>query len=313
MSQPPKIIAIVGPTAVGKSRLAMELGRELDAAIISADSRQVYRYMDIGTDKASLEERALVPHYMLDLIEPDDSYSAQRFQSEGGAVLIRLAAQNRIALVVGGTGFYIRALLDGLALPRVVPNHALRKRLRSEALAAGPSSLHARLALVDSVSAARIHANNLPRIIRALEIVEATGGPVKAVPGNAVNALYVGLRMERSKLRARADERIRRQVSGGLIEETRMLLDMGYEPEGTSLSGFGYRQMIEYLRAEISLERAVNDYAMATHRYIRRQITWFSADSRIEWFDAAGDYQEKVRRRALEWVHSDDERPVGEV
>jgi tRNA dimethylallyltransferase len=300
----PKIIAIVGPTAVGKSRLAMALARELDVAILSADSRQVYRYMDIGTDKPSAEERGLVPHYMLDLIEPNETYSARRFQSEGGAVLRRVGAQKRTVLVVGGTGFYIRALLDGLELPRVAPNRTLRERLRSEAERAGSSSLHAKLAELDPDSARRIHPNNLPRIIRALEVVETTGAPVEAARGSSLKALYVGLWMERNLIRTRADERIQRQVSSGLIEETRMLLDMGYDPHGPALSGFGYRQMIEYLQDQTTLEEAVHDYSMATRRYIRRQMTWFSADERIEWFDAVGGYPEKVFRRVVDWVRA---------
>jgi len=203
-----RVVAIVGPTAVGKSAVAMSLAKRLGAAIVSADSRQVYRYMDIGTAKASREERAEVAHYMLDLVTPDETYSARRFQVEGRAVLARLAAQGRIALVVGGTGFYVRALLDGPALPRVAPNPSLRAHLRDEAERAGAAALYARLAALDPVSAARMHPNNLPRVIRALEIVESTGQPVAALGGHAIPALYVGVRMDRVELRRRAGRRI---------------------------------------------------------------------------------------------------------
>jgi len=300
----PRIVAIVGPTAIGKSAVALELARELNAAIVSADSRQVYRFMDVGTAKPTVEERTAVRHYMLDLATPNETYSAQRFQAEGRAVLRRLAAQGRIALVVGGTGFYVRALLDGMVLPRVAPDSALRTRLRLEAERDGTLALHRRLAGIDPSSAERIHPNNLPRLIRALEINEVGGVPVPAAASRPIPALYVGLRMEREQLRRRAMARVRSQVAGGLVEETRLLLEMGYDPSGPALSGLGYRQMIDYLQGKCPLEDAIRDYVLATTRYIRRQMTWFNADDGVRWLDADDEPLNAIRQLIEQYLAS---------
>jgi tRNA dimethylallyltransferase len=285
--QVPRIVVLVGPTAVGKSRLAMTLAEEFDAEIISADSRQVYRYMDIGTAKPSGEERARIKHHMIDLVEPNDTYSARRFTEEGTRVLAAIANRGKLALVVGGTGFYIRGLLDGMSIPRVSPNAELRIRLRDEAAAHGPEVLHARLAGRDPVSAARIHPNNLPRLVRALEIVEQLGTPVPtALPTAALPALFLGLTMERSDMYTAADIRVRAQVDAGLLDEAHNLLSMGYPRECPALTGFGYREMIAFIDGRCDLPTAIAGYQGATRRYIRRQYTWFNADPRIQWLDA---------------------------
>ena len=282
----PSIVVLVGPTAVGKSALAMRLAPRFNADIVSADSRQVYRYMDIGTAKPSLAEQGSVRHYMLDLVEPDETYTAGSFKREGARVLRRIAAEGRLALIVGGTGFYLRALLDGLDLPAVAPDERLRQQLRAEAETQGPDALYARLRALDPRSADRIHPNNLPRVIRALEIVDALGGPVPS--GRAVQhrALYIGLTMDRAMLRAVADRRVLKQVEAGLVRETEILLAMGYSAEAPALSGFGYREMVRYLRGGLSLDEAIAAYQIATHQYIRRQMTWFRQDARIHWLDA---------------------------
>lgn len=299
----PPVIAIVGPTAVGKSRLALQLAPELGADIVSADSRQVYRYMDIGTAKATVEERAAVPHYMLDLVEPSETYSVQRFREEGLRVLRRVACDGHVAFVVGGTGYYIRALLDGLSVPRVPPDEELRRRLRSEAEADGAQRLHDRLASLDPSSATRIHANNVPRVIRALEILEHTGAPVEEQKSKAeIPALYIGVTTERTKLRAIADRRVLDQVRAGLVTETDYLLGMGYGADAPAMSGFGYRQMVTYLNGECTLQEAISSYQMATHQYIRRQFTWFRADRRVNWFDSLESPQIEVREVIERWL-----------
>jgi tRNA dimethylallyltransferase len=300
---PPRPVVIVGPTATGKSRLALELARELGGAIISADSRQIYRYMDIGTAKPSVAERAGVPHFMLDLVEPSETYTSQRFAQEGGRVLKRVMAQGAPPLVVGGTGYYIRALLDGLGAPEVKPDETLRADLREEAAAFGSERLHARLAALDPESAKRIHPRNLPRIIRALEIVEHLGKPVPHPrPSEPVDALYLGLAADRQRLKRLADERVDRQMAAGLLEETRLLLEMGYSPDAPGLRGFGYRQMIDVLFGRSSMDEAIERYKVLTHQYIRRQMTWFRRDTRIVWLDTEGDVLQTSRdliRRCL--------------
>lgn len=295
----PPVVAIVGPTAVGKSRLALVLASAFGGDIISADSRQVYRYMDIGTDKPSWEDRAAITHHLLDVVSPADGYSAQRFGDEGGRVLRRLAAERRPAFVVGGTGFYVRSLLDGRSLPSVPPDEAFRAALRAEANRGGPEILHRRLARVDPESAARIHPTNLPRVIRALEIVAKSGKPVPPqVHGPPVPALRLGIEMDRDQVRERADRRIVEQMEHGMLTETRLLLEMGYDPASPALQGFGYRQLVAYLEGRCSLDRAVGEYHTATHRFIRRQLTWFRADARILWLPAG----ENLERRAMDAI-----------
>lgn len=284
------VVVLVGPTAVGKSRLALQLAEVHGGIIVSADSRQVYRYMDVGTAKPSGEERARVPHAMIDLVQPGEPYSAQRYREEGARVLRAGARQGRPAFVTGGTGFYIRALLDGLALPGVPPDERFRAEMRAIAEREGAGALHARLLALDPASGQRIHPRNVPRIIRALEIVHHLGGPVPSEPAGDRNpALYLGLTMDRATLDGVADRRVLTQIEAGLVEEAAVLLEMGYDPTSVALSGFGYRETIAYLLGRCPLDAAIRDYQAATRRYIRRQLTWFRADSRIRWFDPRTD------------------------
>lgn len=299
------VVAVVGPTAVGKSALALWLTQQFGGEIVSADSRQVYRYMDIGTAKPSKADQALVPHRMIDLVEPSEVYTAALYRAEASRVLARLEAEGQPAFVVGGTGFYIRALLDGLSLPRVAPDPELRDRLRREAAREGSEALWRRLKHADPASAARIHPNNLPRTIRALEVLEKLGGPVPAEPpGPERNALYLGLTMDRTRLHAVADARVVAQVDAGLVEETRLLLAMGYEASSPALDGFAYRQMVAYLDGKMSLPEAILDYQSATRRYIRRQMTWFRADERIQWFESEPASWDQISALVASWLES---------
>jgi tRNA dimethylallyltransferase len=281
----------VGPTAVGKSRLAVELAARFRGDIVSVDSRQIYRYMDIGTAKPTRDERSQIPHYMLDVVAPDEQYSAQRFRQEGQQVLRRIASQGRVAFAAGGTGYYLKALLDGLAAPGVPPRPEMRAHLMEEAERLGPDVLHRRLAQVDPASAQRIHPHNLPRVIRALEIVNTVGGPVPPLEtSDKIPALYIGLMMERDLLRRAIDRRAVEQVRLGMVEETRLLCAMGYG-DAFSLQGLGYRQMKEYLQGRRSLLDAIREYQIATHQYARRQMTWFRQDDRIYWIQPEGQVE----------------------
>lgn len=293
LNWPPHIVVLAGPTAVGKSRLALQVAEEFGAEIVAADSRQVYRYMDIGTAKPSRSELVHVRHHMIDLIQPDERYSAHLYREEALRVLRGVAARERIAVVAGGTGFYLRALLDGMSVPAVPPNEALREELRELARSHGSQTLHGRLAERDPVSARRIHPHNLPRLVRALEIVEALGGPVPdGPPTDALPALRLGLTMDRSELHAAAHARILQQIECGMVDEARDLLAMGYASESVALSGLGYSEMVAHLEGRVSLDQAITDYGAATRRYIRRQYTWFNGDERMRWFNARSETRE---------------------
>lgn len=297
------IIALVGPTAVGKSALALRLADEFGGEIVTADSRQVYRYMDIGTAKPTAAERVLVSHRMIDLVEPSQIYTAELYRQEGQRVLARLQAEGRPAFVSGGTGFYIRTLLDGIQLPEVPPDPYFRAQLYAEAGREGPEALWQRLSDVDPRSAARIHPNNLPRTVRALEVIDRLRGTVPLPnAGKELPALYVGLRMERAKLHAIADARVLAQVDAGLVEETRLLLSMGYDRSLPALDGFGYRQMLAHLDGRMTLAEAITDYQAATRRYIRRQMTWFRADRRIHWLDAEESSPNQAASLVRSWL-----------
>jgi tRNA dimethylallyltransferase len=299
----PPVIVIVGPTAAGKSQLALQLAQAFNADIVSADSRQIYRYMDIGTAKPSRHEQEAVTHYMLDLVEPSDAYSAKRYGDEGRRALKKIAFERRVAFVVGGTGFYLRMLLEGLSVPPVPPDDQLRERLRREASEKGVGELHRRLQSLDPASAHRIHENNLPRIIRALEIVEVMGSPVpRTAAAERVPAYYIGLAVERDRLREIIDARVHNQVQSGLVEETEMLLSMGYSPSSPALAGFGYRQMVDYLMDRSSLDTAITEYQKATRHYARRQMTWFRQNRDITWIQDGASLFSHARELTRRWL-----------
>ena len=292
------LIALVGPTASGKTTLAMAIAERLldgmdfeGVEIISADSRQVFRLMDIATAKPSIEERARVPHHLLDMIWPSESYTLAEYQRDAQAAIAAIQARGRLPLLVGGTGLYIRAVVDGLAIPEVAPQPDLRDSLEAEAAAHGAASLIQRLALVDPVSASRIDPSNVRRLIRAIEVSLVTGRPFSEQQGSRptpyTTALILGLAMDRQALHARADQRIAEMMRNGLLEETRSLIERNYAWTLPSMSSLGYREMGAYLRGEMTLAEAVTRFEFATHAYIRRQITWFRPDFRIHWLDAS--------------------------
>ncbi len=297
----PPLIVIAGPTASGKTALALAIAERAPdlvglvgdegVEIVSADSRQVYRLMDIATAKPTEDERARVPHHLLDMIWPDESYTLAEYQRDAQAAIAAIQARNRLPLLVGGTGLYIRAVVDGLAIPEVPPQPELRAELEAEASAHGPAALVERLQHVDPDSAARIDPANVRRLVRALEVSLVTGKPFSTQQGSRptpyITALTLGLTMERGALHARADQRIAEMLRGGLVEETRALVERGYAWTLPSMSSLGYREIGAYLRGEMSLKEAEARFEYATHAYIRRQMTWFRADRRIHWLDAA--------------------------
>jgi len=292
------LIAIVGPTAVGKTALALRLAQGLPVEVVSADSRQVYRYMDIGTAKPTAQQRRHVRHHLIDVVDPDDTFTLAQYQELAYSAIDEVLSRNRIPLLVGGTGLYVRSVLEGLGIPRVPPDRGLRAQLEAEAEAQGPEVLHRRLRELDPEAAERIDARNVRRVIRALEVCIRTGKPisrlqVKSLPPYRI--LRVGLTLPRDQLYKRIDERVDRMIKSGLLDEVRSLIERGYGLDLPSMSGLGYRQMGMYLRGEVSLDEAVALVKRHTRRLVRRQANWFrSDDSRITWFDVSGPVYEAI-------------------
>lgn len=269
-----KLIVVAGPTAVGKTTYAIELARRLDGEIVSADSRQIYRQMDIGTAKPTPQEQAAVRHHVIDVVDPDESFTLAEYQAAAYAAIDDIFSRGKQPLLVGGTGLYIRAVVEGLRLPPVPPNPDLRRELEAQDGAA----LYARLLELDPAAAARIDPRNVRRMIRALEVCLGTGRRFSEL-GQACPPAYpiemTLLTMERKKLYARIDARVDGMIERGLVAETRRLAARGYGWELPSMSGLGYKQIGEYLRGEVSLEAAIANIKYATHGFVRRQYVWF--------------------------------------
>jgi tRNA dimethylallyltransferase len=284
----PKIVVICGPTASGKSTAALELAQHVGAEIINADSMQVYKYMDIGTAKPSSEERRLVRHHLIDILYPDEEFSAALFREEARQTIAEVNARGKKGLVVGGTGLYIKALTSGLIRGGEV-DPAIRSRLQAEAQAKGREHIYKRLEEVDPATAARLHPHDTYRIIRALEVYERTGRPISALRQRHLfqeepyQALKIGLLLDREDLYRRIDERVDEMILKGLGAEVRHLLEMGYAPFIKAMQSLGYKQMVAHLQGEYDLAEAIRRIKRDTKRYAKRQITWFKADTEIHW------------------------------
>jgi len=291
-----KLIAIVGPTASGKTSLAVELARRLDGEIIGADSRQVYLGMDIGTAKPTAEEQAAARHHLIDVVEPDEAFSLGRWLELANETIEDIWSRGKQPLLVGGTGQYVWALLEGWRVPRVPPDDRLRSELGSRA----PAELVEELRRVDAEAGAFVDPRNVRRVVRALEVYRATGKPfsywrTKKTP--RFESLVIGLKLARDELYRRIDERVEAMFAAGLLDEVRGLLKRGYSSELPSMSGMGYREACEHLAGEIDLETAVERTKTGTHRLARHQNSWFKAgDERIRWVEAKGTTVEAAER-----------------
>jgi tRNA dimethylallyltransferase len=283
------MIAIVGPTAVGKSELALRLAQYFPLEIISADSRQVYRYMDIGTNKPSPAERASVPHHIIDVVEPDEGFSLVMYHQLAIEALKAIQQKGKLPVLVGGSGLYVWSLVEGWKIPQVPPDQKLRRQLESRAEQEDSQSLYRELQDVDPIAAEKINPCNIRRIIRALEIYHTTGQPPsqlqhKEAPGFPI--LLIGLTQKRSELYRKIDWRADKMIQMGLVEEVEQLLKKGYSPSLPSMSGIGYKQIGQFLRGEMTLPEAIDKIKYETHRLARHQYAWFRlSDSRIHWFD----------------------------
>ena len=281
------VVAIVGPTGVGKSALALRLAQDLNGEIVTADSRQVYRYMDIGTAKPSLQEQALVPHHLIDIIDPDEAFDLARYLELGYKTIDEISARGRIPILAGGSGLYVWALLEGWQIPRVVPDLTYRKHIEERAARGEGEHLFEELKNLDPDSAGRIDRRNVRRVIRALEVNRdpaLASRPAKIKP--PFEELVIGLTAKRETLYTRIDERVDSMLERGLVDEVKGLMNRGYGAGAPSMSGIGYRQISNFVLGNIGLEEAVQQVKNESHRLVRMQYNWFSPkDDRIHWFD----------------------------
>lgn len=301
MSKSPEyqcVLVIVGPTAVGKTELSLRLAEALNGEIVSMDSRLIYRGMDIGTAKPSQSELARVPHRMIDIAEPDEIWSLALFRRQVLQEIDAIQARSHTVLLVGGTGQYVRALMEGWEIPSQKPDYAMRAVLEVWGNEIGSPELHRRLSLVDPEAAESIEPNNLRRVVRAFEVILKTGRKFSIQqtrnPPN-LNFWIIGLERPREELYKRVDERIEAMFDCGLVDEVKALLARGYGPQNPSLSAIGYREVIQVLQGEINLEEAGILMRRKTREFIRRQANWFKkTDEQIHWYAMTPDPLEQI-------------------
>jgi len=303
-----RVLVIVGPTAVGKSALAIALAERMDAEIVSADSVQVYRRMDIGSAKPTLAQQARIPHHLIDVADPDDSFSAGRYAKRAADAIVSIVARGKRPIVVGGSGLYLRALLSGL-VEGVESDPEIRARIADRIQREGLEAVRRHLADVDPKAAQRIHPTDAYRIMRALEVYELTGRSLSEIQArhgwgsDCFRPVWIGVTEERSLLYRRIEARCEEMVKQGLLEEVRKLVAQGYSLDLRSLRSLGYKQMGQVLRGERTLAEAIEEMQKATRRYAKRQLTWFRANPEIVWFSPTLE-QGAIARRAMEALTS---------
>ncbi len=313
------LIVILGPTAVGKTEISIRLAERLHGEIVSADSRLFYRGMDIGTAKPTLAERCRVPHHLIDVADPQETWSLALFQQKAREAIAQIHQRGRLAFLVGGTGQYLRAVTQGWRPPAIPPNPQLRRALERWAEEIGAQGLHARLARLDPAAAAKIDPRNLRRTVRALEVIFQSGRPFSAQRGEGdtpYDVLSLGLTLPRPELYARIDQRVERMIQAGLVEEVQQLLQRGLPPDAPALSAIGYRQIVAYLQGQMDLETAITEIKRATRTLVRRQANWFKAhDPHIRWFTVNENTIEEMEREINAWLRHRGHRlsPLTEV
>jgi tRNA dimethylallyltransferase len=281
------LVVIVGPTAVGKSRLALSLAQRFQGEIVGADSRQVYRFMDIGTDKPAQEELSLIPHHLIGIIKPDEDFSLAQYQQIAYQTIADIQGRGRLPLLVGGSGLYVWSVVEGWQIPKVSPDIEFRRTLEQKAAEGGQAELFCQLQKQDPAAAQIIDPRNIRRVIRALEVSQ------KALTQNSMrkkappfSTLMLGLTMNRAELYRRIDRRVDEMMDRGLLAEVVKLMAMGYDLTLSAMSGIGYRQIGMYLNGGMSLEEAIQRIKYETHRFVRQQYNWFRLkDDRIKWYD----------------------------
>ncbi|QQY80665.1 tRNA dimethylallyltransferase [Keratinibaculum paraultunense] len=291
MKEKDNLVVLLGPTAVGKTSISIELAKKINGEIISADSMQIYKYMDIGTAKITKDEMDDIPHYMIDIIYPDEEFTVADFKKRASEYIRQINDRNNIPMIVGGTGLYINSIVYELKFARVKPNEKFRNKWNNIADKYGNQYIYEELKNVDPLSAKRINVNDRKRIIRALEILHETGKPMSYYNKNfrketeEYNLVMIGFTMDRAKLYSRINKRVDNMLEQGLIEEVKMLMDMGYTKDLVSMQGIGYKEVIDYLEGNTELNQMIEILKRNTRRFAKRQLTWFRRDNRIKWID----------------------------
>ncbi|AOY77171.1 tRNA (adenosine(37)-N6)-dimethylallyltransferase MiaA [Clostridium formicaceticum] len=294
-----KLLILVGPTAVGKTDTSIELAMRLEGEIISADSMQIYKLMNIGTAKPSVEEMQGIPHYLMDIIMPNEDFSVAAFQQKAKAAIEEITNKKKLPIIVGGTGLYVNAIIYNMDFTSTVSNWQLRNQLQEEALKYGNEYLHNKLREIDPEAAERIHKNNVKRVIRAIEVFHESGEKIgnfrEDVQFNdAYNFILIGLTRDREELYTRINHRVDIMMKEGLVQEVRNLLEMGYPEDLVAFKGLGYKEVIHYLKGNASLQETVDIIKRDTRRYAKRQLTWFRRFENIQWYNLS-EYPSKEK------------------
>ena len=300
------LVAIVGPTAVGKSQLALRLAQTFNGEIVSADSRQVYRHMDIGTAKPSQEELSLVPQHLINIVNPEEDFSLAQYQELAYRAIENIQRRDKLALLVGGSGLYIWSVLEGWGIPQVPPDLEFRHSLEEKAARVGKDELYQELKEVDPVAAQKIDQRNVRRTIRALEVYRGAEAPFSQLQHKkapSFNTLIMGLTMDRGELYRKIDLRVDEMIKQGLVAEVKKLVNMGYDFTLPAMSGIGYKQIGMFLGGELTLAAAIQQIKFETHRFVRHQYNWFRLeDDRIEWFDIIDTAEWEITTRLAKFI-----------
>jgi len=301
-----RLVVIVGPTGIGKSKLALHLAQALETEIVNADSRQVYRYMDIGTAKPTPQELSLVPHHLIGIVKPDEDFSLAQYQQLAYGAIEDIQQRNKLALLVGGSGQYVWSVLEGWEIPQVPPDPEFRRSLEEKVARVGKDELYRELMEVDPVAAQRIDRYNVRRLIRALEVHQSTGTPISQLQKKEAlpyNKLIIGLTTEREELYRKIDSRDDKMIEQGLVAEVEELVNRGYNYNLPAMSSIGYKQIGMFLRGDLTLTTAIQQIKSQTHRFVRQQYNWFRLeDNRIKWFNIQGEVVSEIMRLLAEFI-----------
>ena len=295
------LVVITGPTAVGKSEIAVELALKFNGEIISADSVQLYKYFNIGAAKLTKEEQKGIPHHLFDILEPDQPFSVAEYQKLARKKIQEINERGKLPFLVGGTGLYIQSVIDPYEFPETTGHEEIRKKLRKIWSQGGKEELYQRLQKIDPDAAQRIHPNDFRRISRALEVYYLTGKTISSYISKRKKSFYnlamVGLTRKRTELYHRIEARVDKMFADGLVEEVKSILDMGYDPKIKPLQSLGYKQVVEYLMGDCDQAEAIASTKKATRNYAKRQLTWFRRDDRIHWFSLSEEGKQHLLKR----------------